>query len=192
MKRRSFLTGLLASSALLGVTLKSEVMNIIKPKTGKEEFYEFFEKFNGFSINENQKLMYSWYTKDYGIVTLGRQMGVSTLLITLAAFLNKTKNTNVLHVSTNYKLAGYFQEIYLKNNNGISNGVYFGWADKHGGKETDGFFDIVLYDNSGDYAEMYNKYYSRINHGKFMLGTSDIDSDFKFNNIKCYFTDNKI
>jgi hypothetical protein len=177
MKRRSFLTGLLASSALLGVTLKSDAMNIIKSKTEDEQFYEFFEKFNGFPINSYQQMMYIWYKNDYGIVTLGRQMGVSTFLITLAAFLNKTKH--ILHVSTNYRLAGYIQKIYLKNNNGRSNGVYFGWADQHGGKETDSFFDMVLYDNSGGGSRIYDKFYDRTNKGKFMLGTTDYKSDFE-------------
>lgn len=178
MKRRSFLTGLFASWVLIG-TLKSENVDIIDTKTEAEQFYEFFEKFNGFPINSYQQMMYIWYTNDYGIVTLGRQMGVSTFLITLTAFLNKTKNANVLHVSTNYRLAGHFQEIYLKNNNGISDGVYFGWADHHGGKETDSFFDIVLYDNSGGGIKIYDKFYDRTNKGKFMLGTTDYKSDFE-------------
>lgn len=191
MKRRTF-TGSILALFIPTVSIAKQATEIQSISTDEIEFYKFFEKFNTFSINENQKLMYSWYQKNYGIVTMGRESGVSTFLITLAAFLNITKNTNILHISTNYKLAGYFQQIYLKNTNGESRGVYFGWADKHGGKETDEFYDIVLYDNSNGCGEVYDKYYSRTNHGKFMLGTSDIGCDFKFNDIRCYIKDNKL
>jgi hypothetical protein len=52
MKRRTFLSGLIASTTLLGVTLKSDGIDVANPEVTsyQEPFYEFFEKFNGFEL----------------------------------------------------------------------------------------------------------------------------------------------
>jgi hypothetical protein len=114
MKRRSFLTGLLSSSALLGVSLKSEAMNIVKPKTEEEQFYEFFEKFNGFPISDQQKTFFNWYKKDYKMMTMGRQTGTTTFLITLSAWLSQ-KGQEVVYFSHTKFTEKLYRDIYYKN-----------------------------------------------------------------------------
>jgi hypothetical protein len=114
MKRRSFLTGLFASSALLGVSLKSEAMNILKPKTEEEQFYEFFEKFNGFPISDLQKNYYDWYKKDYKMMSMGRQTGTTTFLITLSAWLSQ-KGKEVIYFSHTHYTEQLYRDIYCRN-----------------------------------------------------------------------------
>ena len=178
MKRRSFLTGLLASSTLFGVTLKSDAMNIIKPKTEEEQFYEFFEKFNGFPINELQKMMYIWYKHDYGIVTMGRQTGCSTFLITLGNW-EGSKGKTVLHVSSNEKLRQIAADKTWNTRNGLGyKGIHFGVSHLHGGKNVY-LENIVLYDNSGDY-KMYDKYWECDVTKKFMLVTQENKTGLDF------------
>ena len=88
MKRRTFLTGLLASSALLGLTIKADVPDVVDIFTWDEPFYDFFKKFNGFEISQYQKFLYEAYINNqHYMLTYGRQVyGISTLLLTLAAW----------------------------------------------------------------------------------------------------------
>jgi hypothetical protein len=90
MKRRTFLSGLIASTTLLGVTLKSDGIDVANPEVTsyQEPFYEFFEKFNGFEISQFQKFLYDAYLGNtHYALTVGRQKyGCSTLLLTIAAW----------------------------------------------------------------------------------------------------------
>jgi hypothetical protein len=90
MKRRTFLSGLIASTTLLGVTLKSDRIDVTNPEvtTYQEPFYEFFEKFNGFEISQFQKFLYEAYVGNtHYALTVGRQKyGCSTLLLTIAVW----------------------------------------------------------------------------------------------------------
>jgi hypothetical protein len=119
MKRRTFLTGLLVSTVLSGITLKSEAITTIKPKAEEEQFYEFFERFNGFPINSYQKEIYQRFTSsDMKHVTGPRQMGATTLLITFAAWQNE-KNKRVVYYSMSELMSKYVKKLYYSNYNNL-------------------------------------------------------------------------
>lgn len=92
MKRRNFLQ-LISASALLGTTFKGYSDSLSEkeetkylPFIYKEPFYEFFKWFNGFYISEFQCLLYYQYINGVKSLSLPRQCGASTLLLTLAAW----------------------------------------------------------------------------------------------------------
>ena len=92
MKRRNFIS-LISASALLGTTFKGYSDSLSKkedpeyiPFIYKEPFYEFFKWFNGFNISKFQCLLYFQYINNVQSLTLPRQCGASTFLLTLAAW----------------------------------------------------------------------------------------------------------
>jgi hypothetical protein len=104
MKRRNFIGGLFASSILFGTTLKASGPKPIV-SSEEEQFYTFFQKFNGFPIHDYQKTMFEWYKKDYKLMTMGRRTGVSVFMLTIAAWEACIHNKNVVHFSSNQHLS---------------------------------------------------------------------------------------
>ena len=76
-----------------------------------EDFYYFFEKFNGFPINDKQKKMFNGYVKKWNYMSFDRQQGVSTFMLTLAAW-EAFNNKNVVHFSSNRNLSEIMRERY--------------------------------------------------------------------------------
>jgi hypothetical protein len=113
MKRRSFIKGLLGLTAFMGVT--ANAATVIDPKKQDEtEFYTFFHKFNGFPINDNQKVMYQGYVNDWKKLTYGRRVGATALLVTLAAW-RSLKGDSVLYCGHNRDVSRLYQQMYRRN-----------------------------------------------------------------------------
>jgi hypothetical protein len=150
MKRRSFIKGLLGITALMGVTAKAAT--VIDPKKQEEtEFYAFFHKFNGFPINDNQKVMYQGYVNDWKMLTCGRQVGATVLLVTLAAW-RTLKGDVVLYAAHNEDMNKYCSQLYhrnMTNNLGFpqskytTSPVFSTHMDKLRGRS----YDVLLEDN---------------------------------------------
>lgn len=115
MKRRNFIGGILSAIGLSAVTLKAtEITQTKSPiKTDEDEFYSFFYKFNGFPISKEQKMFYDWYNKDYKKMTMGRQTGTTTFLITLAAY-KSLENETVVYFTFDEQHRKYIVDTYKK------------------------------------------------------------------------------
>lgn len=107
MKRRSFIGGILASIGLLGASFKAHG----SVPQSEDEFYNFFKKFNGYPINDNQKLMYRAYKEKWNHCSFNRRLGVSTFMITLAAY-ESYNGKRVVHFSSNRKLSDLMSKSY--------------------------------------------------------------------------------
>jgi hypothetical protein len=114
MKRRNFIGGLLSSIALIGTTIKAKAEEVKIIKSDEEDFYEFFHKFNGFPISKDQKMYYDWYNKDYKHMSMNRQTGTTTFLITLAAY-KSLKNETVSYFTFSEYHRKYCVGIYKRN-----------------------------------------------------------------------------
>lgn len=170
MKRRTFLGSALALF-IPTVAIAKQSTETPPISTDEIEFYKFFEKFNGFPINHFQKMMYIWYRNDYGIITMGRQTGCSTFLITLGNW-EASKGKTVNHISSNNYLRNIAADKTWSNRNGYGyKNIWLGLRCFHGGKNSN-HYDIVLYDNSSD-EKMYSKYWECEGPKKFMLVTQE-------------------
>lgn len=123
-----------------------------------EEFYRFFEKFNGFPISVRQKNLYDWKDK-VGILHFGRQYGVTTFLLTLAAF-EAAKGKRVVHVSSNQHMVNYCRLTYQKNRENVTQ---YSWSDSpvfisQNNDIRGRNIDALLMDCSGDVHKMYGIY----------------------------------
>jgi hypothetical protein len=114
MRRRNFIGGVLSSIALIGTSIKAKSDEVKVIRTDEEDFYEFFHKFNGFPISEDQKMFYDWYNKDYKKMTMGRQTGTTTFSITLAAY-KSLKNETVSYFTFSEYHRKYCVGIYKRN-----------------------------------------------------------------------------
>lgn len=114
MKRRNFIGGILSAIALMGTTIKAKSEEVKIIQTDEEDFYDFFNKFNGFPIAFSQKSYYYWYKKDFLKMTMGRQSGTTTFLTTLAAY--KTLGGEVVSYFTfSEHHKKYCRDIYMIN-----------------------------------------------------------------------------
>lgn len=86
MKRRTFLGGLFAASALLTANIQlAEAKPLILSED--DQFYVFFHRFNGFPINEMQRQIYqSIKTDTYKTYCGDRQSGTTILASTYAVW----------------------------------------------------------------------------------------------------------
>lgn len=114
MKRRNFIGALISSIALIGTTIKAKSEEVKIIRTDEDDFYDFFYKFNGFPISDNQKLYYDWYNKDYKMMTMGRQTGTTVFLITLAAY-KALKDEVVSYFTFSENHRRYCVGIYKRN-----------------------------------------------------------------------------
>lgn len=114
MKRRTFL-GLFGALFVPTITVgKTIIENKITPPTEEEEFFQFFLNFNGFPINDAQKSMYRFYKNGYMSNCYSRQVGVTTFMLTLAAW-EAFKGKRVVHFSSNMMLSDHIRRMYDKN-----------------------------------------------------------------------------
>lgn len=114
MKRRTFL-GVLGALFLPTVAVaKTIVENKITPPTEEEGFYQFFLNFNGFPISDSQKSMFLFYKNGYTSNAYGRRIGVSTFMLTLAAW-EAFKGKVVVHFSSNRDLSNRIRNKYNEN-----------------------------------------------------------------------------
>ena len=134
MKRRTFLGALGALFLPTVAVAKTIVENKITPPTEEEDFYQFFLNFNGFPINEMQKGMFRFYKNGYTSNAYGRQLGVSTFMLTLAAW-EAFKGKTVVHFSSNQYLRDKIRRKYYEN------------IDKHFEKYCDGKFPGINFDS---------------------------------------------
>jgi hypothetical protein len=114
MKRRTFLGALGALFLPTVAVAKTIVENKITPPTEEEDFYQFFLNFNGFPINEMQKIMFNFYKNEYTADTYGRRIGVSTFMLTLAAW-EAFKGKTVVHFSSYSFLSDMYKRRYQEN-----------------------------------------------------------------------------
>lgn len=82
-------------------------------KTDEEKFYEFFEKFNSFPINNAQKAMYD-IIKNGGYTASTRQSGSTVLLLTMAAWEAYTNRNHVIYFAHSYDTCDLYQIEYNK------------------------------------------------------------------------------
>jgi hypothetical protein len=119
-----------------------------------EEFYKFFEQFNGFPINKMQKQAFKQRYSRNNIGTRDRQSGVSTFFMTLVAWEASVNNKQVIMASTTRDLSKMFQREYDNKcrNMGINPPpVDFMVADDRCDSNICGrTFDVCLYDCSRD------------------------------------------
>lgn len=168
MKRRTFIGGLFASIGLVGTSLevKGEKEPIISDK--HQNFYEFFHQFNGFPINNIQKTMYRQHCYDtpHKFLGFGRQYGVSTFLLTLAAW-ESMWGKNVLHCSSNQRLCDMMREKFeRKIGNTVHNTVDFVSMTRQTWPLHSMRYHVGLYDQSGnDYHYNWDLLYPNFEKG---------------------------
>lgn len=114
MKRRTFLGALGALFLPTVAVAKTIVENKITPPTEEEDFYQFFLNFNGFPISESQKGMFRFYKNEYTSNAYGRRIGVSTFMLTLAAW-EAFRHKTVVHFSSNQDLSNRIRNKYEEN-----------------------------------------------------------------------------
>ena len=164
MKRRTFI-GLLSSLAIPTVSVGKSVMeNKITPPTEEEDFYQFFLNFNGFPINENQKFMYKGYREKWNYLTFDRRMGVSTFLLTLAAW-ESFKGKRVVHFSSNKHLSDiirrtYDDKIYEKFEGKSPDNIDFVNINRNTFPLKGLRYEVGLYDESG--SDIYHPNWSHL------------------------------
>lgn len=108
MKRRSFIGGIFASIGFLGASFKAHGA---APVQSEDEFYSFFKKFNGYPITSEQRLMYIHYREQWNHCSFNRRAGVSTFMITLAAY-ESYNGKRVVHFSSNRHLRDRMSKSY--------------------------------------------------------------------------------
>lgn len=112
MKRRNFIKGIVGTCAFLasGVAFSEPKENKNKEKI--DPFYIFFEKFNGFPINDYQKRAYqSYINKKSNYFNSARQTGMTTFLVTMTAW-QSFQNKQVIHLSENVVAHKHTKRIY--------------------------------------------------------------------------------
>jgi hypothetical protein len=82
------------------------------PESDDEKFYKFFERFNKFSINDDQKKMYS-LIKRRGYTSGRRQCGATTLLLTIAAYEAVVNNKFVVYFGRNQDATGLYRRMLI-------------------------------------------------------------------------------
>jgi hypothetical protein len=127
MKRRNFLS-LISASALLGTTFKGYSDSLSNKEDVKciqflykESFYEFFKWFNGFNISKFQCLLYFQYINKVESLTLPRQCGASTLLLTLAAWSSMAGDEFRRYTPDIYKLTSDKYYVIVSNKASLKN-----------------------------------------------------------------------
>lgn len=78
------------------------------PESEDEKFYKFFEQFNKFPINDKQKRIYSMI-KNGGHVDVGRQCGVTVLLLTIAAYESVINDKFVVYFAHNQDIVKLYE-----------------------------------------------------------------------------------
>lgn len=175
MKRRTFLASVSALFIPTIVIGKTIIENKITPPTEEEDFYQFFLNFNGFPITDFQKALFEVYKMGHNSsLTYGRQGGVSTFQLTLAAWLS-SKGKSVIHVSTNLhmkrlvsnKFKNNIQDVYKYNLHFITPNI-----EQFRGRRV----DEVLFDRSGIDDKMFDMFFDiKRGYKCFMIGTSDLE-----------------
>lgn len=119
-----------------------------------EEFYKFFEKFNGFPINKMQEQAFKQRYSPNNLGVRGRRTGVSTFFMTLVAWESGLNNKQVIMASTTRDLSKMFQREYnnkCMNMGLVTTPIVFTVAnDKCDSDNLGRKYDICLYDCSGD------------------------------------------
>ena len=80
---------------------------LFDPNDETYKFYKFFKRFNGFSINDDQKKMYK-LIKNGGHTTNSRQRGATVLLLTIAAW-ESLKGKKVKYIAHNNDTANRYR-----------------------------------------------------------------------------------
>lgn len=95
---------------LEGTVYLGELYN---PESEDERFYKFFERFNKFTINDDQKRMYS-AIKNGGYTRGGRQCGATVLLLTIAAYETIINDKFVVYFGHNQDTCNLYQREFKK------------------------------------------------------------------------------
>lgn len=154
MKRRTFI-GLLSALGIPTVAIgKNIIENKITPPTEEEDFYQFFLNFNGFPINDAQKSMFIFYKNGYTSNRYPRQVGVSTFMLTLAAW-EAFNGKRIVHFSSSEKLRDLIHRQYNKNIderfNGKAPSIDFVNIERKNWPPISKGYDIALLDQSDPY-----------------------------------------
>lgn len=83
------------------------------PESEDEKFYKFFEQFNKFPINDDQKRVYSMI-KNGGGVDGGRRFGATALLLTIAVYEAIINNKYVVYFSHNNDICKFYEREFEK------------------------------------------------------------------------------
>jgi hypothetical protein len=93
-----------------GVVYLGELVNPT-PKDPNQEFYDFFEEFNGFTINDHQKKLHKYFTSyQNGYINLPRRTGKTIYLSTLAVWLGR-KGKKVHYITHNLDMGKMINQI---------------------------------------------------------------------------------
>lgn len=85
-----------------------------KKEDPDQDFYDFFEAFNGFGINREQKRIHNYFTDfEDGFVTVNRRGGKTLYLATLAVWLG-IKGYTVYYATHNNDMVKYFNSYTSK------------------------------------------------------------------------------
>lgn len=190
MKRRNFIGGL---AALIGLCATPQLNAYpISDEDIDDLFYDFFYKFNGFKISEMQKQFYDWYKKGYKIMSVGRQVGQTAFLLTLAAFLS-LKGQNIIYATFNKNFKKHIESEFNKKQIVKDNNIKVDFITPHIDNVSGKNFDYILMDNC-IYAERDLFYYVRVathKHGKssirlqpFEIAISSFYPSFSLNTIE--------
>lgn len=154
MKRRTFLGALGALFLPTVAVAKTIVENKITPPTEEEDFYQFFLNFNGFPINEMQKTAFKQRYSKYNIGSRNRRSGVTTFLMTLAAWESLKGSTVILAHSNLWMKERVYRECMDKCDKiGIPTTSFINMLvanDKQTHPLRGKSYDVCLYDCSGD------------------------------------------
>lgn len=159
MKRRNFIGGLLSTIGL-GATLKASESSsmVYSPyipiiKSEEEQFYEFFEKFNGFPINDDQKRMYKYKNTLRDVCMIrSRRVGATTYLMTLTAWEACQGKQVVFAHSTGELLNNVKREYIFKCDSLKITPTPVYWTVAGNSSDIRGrSFDVCLYDSSFDF-----------------------------------------
>jgi hypothetical protein len=154
MKRRTFLGALGALFLPMVAVAKTIVDNKITSPTEEEDFYQFFLNFNGFPINEMQKTAFKQRYSNHNIGLRDRRSGVTTFLMTLAAWESLKGIAVILAHSNHCMKARVYRECMDKCDKiGISTASSINMLvanDKQTYPLRGKSYDVCLYDCSGD------------------------------------------
>lgn len=88
-----------------------------------QEFCDFFEDFNGFPINDDQKIMFDKYENNSTHLTFDVGSGVTTFMMTLAAW-ESLDDKNVIYFTCNKDSESKLRDIFDEKMNKYSDEKY--------------------------------------------------------------------
>lgn len=177
MKRRTFLGTLGALFLPITVVAKTIGDDKITPPTQGEDFYQFFLNFNGFQINDAQRNMFWCYRNKITYQKYSRRHGVSTFMLTLAAW-EAFNGKNVVHFSSSEMLTDLIRKQYDKKIyerfDGKSPNIDFVNIKRKKYPSKGLRYDIALYDQSDPYFHEEWSYIIPMVEKHLLLKTYDI------------------